>query len=109
MAQEKNTRQPPVLDNAQKKRLRALGHELRPLVLIGKAGADETLLAAADAALKSHELVKVKLERNAPLERDEAARLLTRATAAALVQQIGRTLLLYRPNPDLPAGRRIAL
>ena len=109
MTQEKTKQAAPVLDNAHKQRLRALGHELRPLVLIGKAGADETLVASADAALKSHELVKVKLERNAPLAREEAARLLTQALNAALVQQIGRTFLLYRPNPDLPPGRRITL
>ena len=110
MTQDKSApKPPPSLGNPQKKRLRALGHSLRPLVLIGKEGLSETLIASADAALKSHELVKVKLERNAPVEREEAARLLAQAAAAALVQQIGRTFLLYRPNPDLPEGRRIAL
>ena len=107
MSQEKS-KQSITLDKGQKKRLRALGHELRPLVLIGREGVSATLLASADAALTSHELVKVKLERNAPIEREEAARILAETAAAALVQQIGRTFLLYRPNPDLPEGRRIA-
>ena len=110
MTQDKAAPKPtPSLGNPQKKRLRALGHSLRPLVLIGKEGLSATLLASADAALKSHELVKVKLERNAPVERDEAAPLLARTLSAALVQQIGRTFLFYRPNPDLPEGRRIEL
>ena len=109
MTKEKSKLSIPILNNAQKKRLRTLGHDLRPLVLIGREGVSATLLASADAALKSHELVKVQLERNAPLEREEAAQILVHAAAAALVQQIGRTFLLYRPNPDLPEGRRIVL
>ena len=109
MTPQKTIPPPPVLNHAQKKRLRALGHELNPVVLVGKEGLSETLIASALAALKTHELIKIKVGQNAPLEREEVAAALSRLTGAALVQQIGRVALLYRPNRDLPLEKRIAL
>ena len=109
MAQKNKIPPPPVLTNAQKKHLRSLGHELDPVVLVGKEGLSETLIASTLAALKTHELIKVKAGQNAPLEREEMAAELSRRTGAALVQQIGRVVLLYRPNRDLPPEKRIAL
>lgn len=100
---------PPVLTNAQKKHLRALGHDLNPVVLVGKEGLTDSLLASTLVALKTHELIKIKAGQNAPLERAEMAKELSRLTGAALVQQIGRVALLYRPNRDLPLEKRIAL
>jgi RNA-binding protein len=58
-------------------------------------------------ALKTHELIKIKLGQNCPLERNEAARELALLTEATLVQVIGRMVLLYRPNPDLPIEKRV--
>ena len=109
MTKRKQQRKAPELNNAEKKRLRSLGHHLSPVILIGKEGMSASLLAATDAALDDHELIKVRLGQNAPLEREEAAPMLAQAAAAALVQRIGRVFLLYRPNPDLPAARRIDL
>ena len=106
---KKKPPRPPQLDNAQKKLLRALGHELKPVIQIGKEGLTETLLASTDAVLKARELIKVRLGQGAPLERAEAAEALCRTCGAALVQEIGHVLLLYRPNPNLPAEKRIKL
>ncbi len=99
----------PELSNAQKKKLRAFGHHLNPLVQIGKEGITPSLVQSSLAALKSHELIKVKIGQNAPVERHDAAIELAALTAATLVQQVGKVFLLYRPNPDLPAEKRITL
>ena len=107
MTQDTGT--PLALSGAQKKRLRAHGHHLHPVIQIGKEGISQSLVASTLAALTSHELIKVKLGQNAPLERQEAATELARLSTAALVQQIGKVFLLYRPNPDLPADKRIQL
>ena len=61
-----------------------------------------------EAALQAHELIKIKLGQNCPIERNKAGEELTKSTGAALVQIIGRMILLYRPNPDLPEGKRIS-
>ena len=47
-------------------------------------------------------LVKVRVERSCPLSRKEAAPELARATNSPLIQILGRTVLLYRPDPDEP-------
>ncbi|MGI6638188.1 MAG: ribosome assembly RNA-binding protein YhbY [Desulfobulbus sp.] len=97
----------PTLSNAQKKTLRSLGHHLNPVILIGREGLTQSLIASTLAALKVHELIKVKVGKNAPVERDEAAKELARLTTSTLVQQIGKVFLLYRPNPDLPTEKQI--
>ncbi|HEY8079098.1 MAG TPA: YhbY family RNA-binding protein, partial [Labilithrix sp.] len=62
--------------------LRALGHHLSPVVQIGKEGITDALVAATREALRAHELVKVKVGSEAPLERSEAgAELAARAGA----------------------------
>ncbi len=97
----------PVLANAQKKILRSHGHSLRPLVLIGREGLSETLIASTQAALRAHELIKVKVGKNAPLSCQEAGSELARLSASFLLTRIGRVFLLYRPNPELPAEKRL--
>ncbi len=97
------------LTNSQKKILRALGHHLEPVVYVGKEGLSPALLASLEAALKAHELIKVKLGQNCPLERNAAGEALTRTTRAVLVQIIGRMILLYRPNLDLSQEKRLSL
>jgi RNA-binding protein len=97
------------LTSGQKKTLRGLGHHLEPVVYVGKEGLSPALLLSLEAALKAHELIKIKLGQNCPLERDIAGKELTKCTGAALVQIIGRMILLYRPNPDISKEKRLAL
>ena len=97
------------LSSGQKKSLRATGHHLDPIVFVGKEGLSPTLLKSAEAALKTHELIKIKLGQNCPVERNEAAKELSRLTGATLVQVIGRMILVYRANPDLPEEKRVVV
>lgn len=97
------------LTSSQKKMLRGLGHHLEPVVYVGKEGLSPALLASLEAALKAHELIKVKLGQNCPLERNAAGDELIKTTGATLVQIIGRMLLLYRPNQDMPKEKRLNL
>ncbi|ADW17053.1 protein of unknown function UPF0044 [Desulfobulbus propionicus DSM 2032] len=102
---------PPSLDltSGQKKSLRSLGHHLEPVVHVGKEGFSPALLKSMDAALKAHELIKIKLGQNCPVERNAAGPELARMSGAALVQVIGRMILLFRPNPELSQGKRIVV
>lgn len=97
------------LTNSQKKTLRGLGHHLEPVVYVGKEGLSSPLLKSMEAALNAHELIKIKLGQNCPLERNLAGEELTKKTGAILVQIIGRMLLLYRPNPELPTKKNAAV
>ena len=82
--------------------LRALGHDLVPVVMIGKDGVTEGLVAAARAALLTHELIKVKVQQEAPVDRHAAAAAVAEATDAVLAQVLGRTFLLYKRHPKKP-------
>jgi RNA-binding protein len=90
------------LQSAALRKLRALGHALTPVVAIGKDGLTDAVVRATDAALTTHELIKVKLQREAPVDRHEAALDLAKRTKSTLAQVIGRTLLLYRRHPKKP-------
>ncbi len=98
----------PELTSSQKKKLRSLGHHLEPAVYVGKEGLTKPLQQSVEASLKAHELIKIKLGQNCPLERGSAGEQLAGLCQAALVQVIGRMVLIYRPNTDLPAAKRIA-
>ena len=93
----------------QRKSLRGLGHHLEPIVYVGKEGISATLIQAATNALKAHELIKIKLGQNCPLPKQEAAEALAEATGACLVQLIGKTVLLFLANPELPKDKIIQI
>lgn len=103
----KNTLKP--LSGKQKKYLRSLGHHLTHSVIVGREGISANLLQTCSEGLDAHELIKIKLGQNCPLEKKEAARELSTCLAAHMIQLIGKTILLYRPNPDLSKDRRILL
>ena len=92
------------LKGAQKKELRAIGHALNPVVLVGEEGLSEGLIKEADRALEDHELIKIRFVG----ERDERAEMIEALAAelrAEVVQVIGKIGLFYRaarkPNPKL--------
>jgi RNA-binding protein len=103
------TKEPTPLTGRQKKFLRGMGHHLDHSVMVGREGLSENLIQSCSDGLKAHELIKIKLGQNCPLPKDEAARQLAAQNSAHLVQLIGKTVLLYRPNPDLGPDRAIHL
>jgi RNA-binding protein len=91
-----------VLTGKQRRHLRALGHELKALVQIGKGGIDDGLVAAVDRALLDHELIKVKVGESAGLDRHAAAEALAGKTKSEVAQVLGNIVLLYRARTDEP-------
>ncbi|MGK0358545.1 MAG: RNA-binding protein [Bradymonadia bacterium] len=93
---------PLSLTGAQRRTLRGLGHHLRALVQIGKDGVTAGLVLATCEVLEDHELIKISVNTEAPLNRKEAPQLLATAVGAHVAQVIGRTALLYRRRFDEP-------
>lgn len=91
-----------MLTGKQRRHLRALGHELKALVQIGKGGIDDGLVAAVDRALLDHELIKVKVGESAGLDRHAAAEALAGKTKSEVAQVLGNIVLLYRARTDEP-------
>jgi RNA-binding protein len=90
------------LTGKQRRHLRALGHHLDPVVQLGKHGVTEAVVQAVDVALLTHELIKIRRGKECPSSRSEVAAALAAALGAEVVQQLGHTLLFYRPNPEEP-------
>ncbi len=93
---------PPKLPGRALRHLRALGHALDPVIAVGKNGITPSLVRETASALLQHELVKVRVQREAPLDRKDVAVQLAEATDATLAQVLGRTFLLYKRHPKKP-------
>ena len=89
------------LTSKERAELRAEAHHLTALVHVGHLGADERVLGSLDDALRTHELVKIQLNRTAEESAKELANRLAGEVGADVVQVIGRTATLYRHNPEL--------
>jgi len=81
--------------------LRAHANRLSATVHVGQHGLTDALAQSLDDALRTRELVKVQLGKQAGLGPKEAAGELAAAVSADVVQVIGRTVTVYRHNPKL--------
>jgi RNA-binding protein len=96
------------LNAAQRRELKARAHALNPVVMISDAGLTPSVLHEIDVSLKSHELIKIRVFGD-----DRAARAamiddISTKLDAALVQHIGKILVIYRPRPEAPAKGTVA-
>lgn len=82
-----------------KKQLKAIGHRLKPVVIIAGGGLTENVLAELNRALNDHELIKVKIAIDDRDLRQETAETLCAETGAELILTIGKMALILRKNP----------
>jgi RNA-binding protein len=94
---------PVSLSGAQRRALRALGHHLDAVLQIGQRGITDSVVDAAVEALTRHELIKISVGRESPVDRQEGPVALARLTGSHVAQVLGRTALLYRRRFDDPA------
>ena len=97
------------LTGKQRRALRGLGQQLKPRIVIGKAGLTDGVVSAVADELSRRELLKVCLPRVPAGRRRPMADDLARAVGAPPVGLVGRAVLLYRPDETLPPEARIAL
>jgi RNA-binding protein len=72
------------------------------MVHVGHNGLTPALERTLDDALRTRELVKIQFTKTADVDLKVAAGELAKAASAEVVQVIGRTVTLYRENPELP-------
>lgn len=92
----------PKLDITSQERsaLRAAAHPLRPVVLIGDRGLTESVLKEIDLNLKAHQLIKVRVAGDEREARITMLETICDTLSCANVHHLGKTLIIYRPNPD---------
>lgn len=85
-----------MLTSKQKSYLRSLAQSEPALFQIGKEGLSDNLIQTVDDALRTHELVKIKLLKTVSDDVDEIIFDLAMNTKSEVVQKIGRVFVLYR-------------
>lgn len=91
------------LTSKQRAELRRLAHRMKPVVIVGNEGVTHAVVQSVKEAFNTRELLKIKSLESAPAPIRE----ISNAIAAALgdtqtVQTVGRTAILYRPDPEEP-------
>ncbi len=95
------------LTGSQRRFLRSLANTLKPVIQIGKNGLNAQVLAAIEAALDDHELIKVRFHELKEEIKGHSAEIASQ-TRCELAGLIGHVAIFYRENPD-PAKRKIRL
>lgn len=93
---------PATLTKAQQKKLKALAHDLSPLVMIGREGATDGVISATKTALEDHELIKVRVLESSALDRKALGPELASRVDAHHIVTIGRMVVLYTRHPTHP-------
>ena len=91
------------LTNNQKKHLRSLAHGLRPILMVGRHGLSDAVLAELESTMNKHELLKIKVRANDREEKQQIVEKILKFSQAALVQVIGGVLVIYRPFDESPS------
>ena len=94
------------LSEPQKKKLRGLGHKLKPVVTVGEAGLSESLVAEFESSLEHHELMKIRVRTGDRSARDAIISELCTTSGAELIQRVGNVALLYKENPEKKDKKR---
>ena len=92
---------PVELTSAQRKFLRSAGRRRKVDVIVGKAGLSEATLEHIRLQLARRELLKIRLLESAGDDRAAEAERIAAAVDAALVDLVGRAVVIYRPNDAL--------
>ncbi len=88
------------LSKKQIKFLRAKCHGLKAVIMLGQKGLTDEVLNEIDIALNHHELVKIKLSVDDREVRKQMIAEICDRSQSEEVQSIGKTLSIYRVNPD---------
>jgi putative YhbY family RNA-binding protein len=94
---------PAPLNARERAHLKARAHALEPCVQVGHGGLTDGVAAEIERALTARELIKVRIlaDRDA---RDDIAEAICARTDSAVVQQVGKVVVLWRPRPDEESG-----
>lgn len=89
--------------------LRGQANTLDVLFQVGKGGISDTLIEQTDGALRTRELIKLRvLTETSPLTPREAAEELAAKTGSEVVQVIGGVIVLYRYSKELHEEKKSA-
>ena len=86
----------------QRAYLRSMCNTLPAIISVGKEGITETLIHSVAEALEARELIKMGVQRGAPLTAREACTELCEQLEAEPVQCIGNKFCIYKAREENP-------
>lgn len=95
-----------MLTSKQRAELRAQANGLDTILMVGKGGVTEQVIAEANTVLDARELVKGRVLESALLSAREVSDALCAATGAEGIQCVGSKFVIYRRSPKLEARRQ---
>jgi RNA-binding protein len=100
------------LTGKQRSYLRALAHEMDPVVHVGKAGLSEGVVEQVREQLRAHELIKLRFAKECEVSPEDASEPLATQVPCQIVQKAGRVLTVYKrhdnkPKIELPKAPRV--
>jgi len=102
-----------MITQKDKKRYRAIGHHLKPVVTLSGNGLSDSVSHEITRALTDHELIKVKVLAADRDERNALIKQILETQKAIEIQKIGHIVLLYKaaakPNKALSNILRAAI
>jgi len=91
------------LSKKQIKFLRTKCHDLKAVIMLGQKGLTDEVLNEIEIALDFHELIKIKLAADDKNARKQMITDICEKTQSEEVQSIGKTLSIFRDNPNKEA------
>ena len=87
------------LSNIEKNILRKKGYSLKPVVMVGKNGLTDAVLAEIDVSLNSHELIKIRIRGGNKNDHHNLCFKIQQKLKVELVHQICFIKVFYRIKP----------
>lgn len=84
------------MNSKQRAYLKGLANDINPSFQVGKSSLTPDIVKAIDDVLEKRELVKIAVFKNCPDDTAEVAEMLSERTRSAVVQVIGKKIILYR-------------
>jgi len=88
------------LSKQQRQSLKTKAHHLKPLIRIGQKGITDSLIEETTQTLDRHELIKIHIAGDDRQQRNDYAETLATRCEAIIVNQIGKTCVLFKEKND---------
>jgi RNA-binding protein len=89
-----------MLNSKKKSHLKALSHSLNTVVQIGNKGLSDSVIKEIEENLKAHELIKIQVQDNDKVKRQEFLNLICKKLDAISINHIGKQLVIFRANEE---------
>ena len=89
-----------ITDSKKRSRLISLAMNLKDTFQIGKDGLKPEMAQEIRTFLDKNELIKIHILKNADIDKNEAAQILSQRTGSEVVQVIGNKIVLFKYQRD---------